>query len=72
MLRDQLSKLTRNARTYYLCTKGAMLKSSLSNPKLLTEDEVMAVSKIAFYQPNMKNVLEKMVAESEVRESLTE
>ena len=44
-----------------------MLESFLPNPELLTDDEVMAVLKIAFHQPAMKSVLEKLATESEAR-----
>lgn len=72
MLRHQLTKLTRNARTHRLCTRASMLESFLPNPELLTDDEVMAVLKIAFHQPAMKPVLEKLATESESRMTLTE
>ena len=67
MLQHQISKLTRNARTRRLCTRAGMLESFLPNPELLTDDEVMAVLKIAFHQPAMKSVLEKLATESEAR-----
>ena len=72
ILQNQISKLTRNARTHRLCTRAGMLESFLPNPELLTDDEVMTVLKIAFHQPAMKSVLEKLAAESEARKTLTE
>lgn len=72
ILGHQISKLTRNARTHRLCTRAGMLESFLPNPELLTDDEVMAVLKIAFHQPAMKSVLEKLATESEARGTLTE
>ena len=72
MLRHQLTKLTRNDRTHRLCTRAGMLESFLPNPEMLTDDEVMAVLKIAFHQPAMKPVLEKLATESEARMTLTE
>lgn len=72
ILKHQVSKLTRNERTHRLCTRAGMLESFLPNPELLTDDEVMAVLKIAFHQPCMKSVLEKLATESEARETLTE
>ena len=72
ILEHQISKLTRNARTHRLCTRAGMLESFLPNPELLTDDEVMTVLKIAFNQPGMKPVLEKLAMESEARETLTE
>ena len=72
ILQNQISKLTRNARTHRLCTRAGMLESFLPNPELLTDDEVMAVLKIAFHQPAMKPVLEKLATESEARGTLTE
>lgn len=71
ILEHQISKLTRNARTHRLCTRAGMLESFLPNPELLTDDEVMTVLKIAFNQPGMKPVLEKLAMESEARKSLT-
>ena len=72
ILQHQISKLTRNARTHRLCTRAGMMESFLPNPELLTDDEVMAVLKIAFHQPAMKSVLEKLATESEARMTLTE
>ena len=72
ILQNQISKLTRNARTHRLCTRAGMLESFLPNPELMTDDEVMIVLKIAFHQPAMKPVLEKLAAESEARKTLTE
>ena len=72
ILQNQISKLTRNDRTHRLCTRAGMLESFLSNPKLLTDEEVMAVLKIAFHQPGMKGILGKLAAESEARKPLTE
>lgn len=72
ILNSRLSKLTRNARTHRLCTRGAMLEGFLPTPELLTDEEVMAVLKIAFHQPSMGEVLKKVATESEARESLTE
>ena len=72
ILQNQITKLTRNARTHRLCTRAGMLESFLPNPELLTDDEVMAVLKIAFHQPSMKEILEKLATESEARKTLTE
>lgn len=72
ILGNQISKLTRNARTHRLCTRAAMLESFLPTPELLTDDEVMAVLRIAFHQPCMGEVLRKLAAQSEARKSLTE
>src|SRR5699024_5509441 len=67
ILQNQISKLTRNARTHRLCTRAGMLESFLPNPERMTDDEVMIVLKIASQQPAMKPVLEKLAAESEAR-----
>lgn len=72
ILEHQVSKLTRNARTHRLCMRAGMLESFLPNPELLTDEEVMTVLKIAFHQPGMKPVLEKLATESEARKALTE
>ena len=72
ILQNQISKLTRNARTHRLCTRAGMLESFLPNPELLTDEEVMTVLKIAFHQPGMKEILGKLAAESEASKPLTE
>ena len=54
ILQNQISKLTRNARTHRLCTRAGMLESFLPNPELLTDDEVMAVAKIAVVPPTAR------------------
>ena len=71
-LQSELKRLNRSERTHRLCTRAGMLESFLPNPELLTDDEVMAVLKIAFHQPAMKPVLEKLATESEARMTLTE
>lgn len=72
ILQSQMSKLIRNARTHRLCTRAGMLESFLPNSELLTDEQVMEVLKLAFRQPCVKEVLEKMVAEGDEGEPLTE
>lgn len=40
ILQNQISKLTRNARTHRLCTRAGMLESFLPNPELLTDEDL--------------------------------
>lgn len=70
ILSHQLSKLTRNARTHRLCTRGAMLEAFLPNPDVLTDEEIMALLKVIFQQDRVKEAVEKLAGESEVRKSL--
>ena len=70
ILNNQLSKLTRNARTHRLCTRGAMLETFLPNPEQLTDDEVMGVLKVVFHTNQAEKLMKKLAAESETRESL--
>lgn len=71
ILHHQLSKLTRNARTHRLCTRGAMLETFLPHPELLTDDEILDTLKIVFHTDQAESVVEKLTTESEARGSLT-
>ena len=70
ILNNQLSRLTRNARTHRLCTRGAMLETFLPNPELLTDDEIMGVLKVVFHTNQAEKLIEKLAAESKERASL--
>ena len=72
ILNHQLSKLTRNARTHRLCTRGAMLETFLPNPELLSDDEVLNALKLIFHTEQAERILEKLETESGAGESLTE
>ncbi len=72
ILNHQLSKLTRNARTHRLCTRGAMLETFLSHPELLEDDEIMNLLKVVFHTDQAERNVEKLATESKARASLTE
>ena len=72
ILNHQLSKLTRNARTHRLCTRGAMLETFLPHPELLEDDEIMGLLKVIFHTDQAERSVEKLATESEARGSLTE
>ena len=60
---------TRRERTHRLCTRAGMLESFLRDPEALTNDQVMALLRIAFEQNPVKEVLEKMLQETYSDES---
>ena len=72
ILNHQLSKLTRNARTHRLCTRGAMLETFLPHPELLPDDEILNALKLIFHTEQAERILEKLETESGAGESLTE
>ena len=55
---------TRRERTHRLCTRAGMLESFLRDPEALTNDQVMALLRIAFEQKPVKEALEKMLQEA--------
>ena len=55
---------TRRERTHRLCTRAGMLESFLRDPEALTNDQVMALLRIAFEQEPIKEALEKMLQEA--------
>ena len=56
-----ISQLTRKERTNRLCTRAGMLESFLRKPEQLSNDQVMALLKVAFAQPEVNEVLEEML-----------
>jgi len=58
-----LDTYTRRERTHRLCTRAGMLESFLHDPEVLTNDQVMALLRIAFEQEPVKEALEKMLQE---------
>ena len=64
-----LDTYTRRERTHRLCTRAGMLESFLHDPEVLTNDQVMALLRIAFEQNPVKEVLEKMLQEAYSDES---
>ena len=61
ILRNQMGKLTRKARTHRLCTRGGMLESFLICPGELTDDQVMELLKLSFRQQEVVLALAKMI-----------
>ena len=60
---------TRRERTHRLCTRAGILESFLHDPEALSNDQVMALLRIAFEQNPVKEVLEKMLQEAYSDES---
>ena len=58
-----LDTYTRRERTHRLCTRAGMLESFLRDPEALTNEQVMALLRIAFEQEPVKEALEKMLQE---------
>jgi len=64
-----LDTYTRRERTHRLCTRAGMLESFLRDPQALSNDQVMALLRIAFEQEPVKEALEKMLQEAYSDES---
>ena len=61
---------TRRERTHRLCTRAGMLESFLHEPEMLSNDQVMALLRIAFDQEPVKDALNKMLQEAYSGKSL--
>ena len=59
-----LDTYDRRERTHRLCTRAGMLESFLRDPEALTNDQVMALLRIAFQQEPVKEALKKMLQEA--------
>ncbi len=59
-----LDTYTRRERTHRLCTRAGMLESFLRDPEALTNDQVMALLRIAFQQEPVKEALKKTLQEA--------
>ena len=55
---------TRRERTHRLCTRAGMLESFLRDPEALSNDQVIALLRIAFKQEPVIEALEKMLQEA--------
>ena len=64
MLQSEIKRLTRNARTHRLCTRGGMVESFIQEPEKLTDDQVMELLTVAFRQPEVSELLQKMLEEA--------
>ena len=60
--------LRRKERNHRIFTRGGMLEAFLQEPLLLTDDQVYALLKIIFHQPEIDQMLKQMIEES--KESL--
>lgn len=63
MLQSEIMRLTRNERTHRLCTRGGMVESFIQEPEKLTDDQVMELLTVAFRQPGVSKLLQKMLEE---------
>ena len=64
MLQSEIKRLTRNERTHRLCTRGGMMEAFIREPEKLTDDQVMELLAVAFRQPEVSALLQKMLEEA--------
>ena len=64
-----MDSYTHRERTHRLCTRAGMLESFLHDPEALSNDQVMALLRIAFQQEPVKEALKKMLQEAYSGES---
>ena len=55
---------THRERTHRLCTRAGMLESFLRDPEVLSNDQVMALLRIAFQQEPVQQTLKKLLQEA--------
>lgn len=60
-LEAEQKKLTKNARTHRLCTRGAMLESHLGDPSILEDEDVSNLLAFAFSQPAVQRKMTSIV-----------
>ena len=63
MLQSEIKRLTRNERTHRLCTRGGMIEAFIQEPEKLSNDQVMELLTVAFRQPEVSGLLQKMLEE---------
>lgn len=61
MLQSEIKRLTRNERTHRLCTRGGMIEAFIQEPEKLSDDQVMELLTVAFRQPAVSDLLQKML-----------
>lgn len=61
MLQSEIKRLTRNERTHRLCTRGGMIEAFIQEPEKLSDDQVMELLTVAFLQPEVSGLLQKML-----------
>ena len=64
MLQSEIRRLTRNERTHRLCTRGGMVESLIQKPEKLSDDQVMELLTVAFRQPEVSELLQKMLEDA--------
>ena len=64
MIHSEIKRLTRNERTHRLCTRGGMIEAFIQEPEKLTHDQVMELLTVAFRQPEVSELLQKMLEEA--------
>ena len=64
MLQSEIKRLTRNERTHRLCTRGGIIETFIKEPEKLTDDQVMELLTVAFRQPEVTALLQKMLEET--------
>ena len=69
ILKNRMSKLTRNERTHRLCTRAGMLESFLKEPTVLTDEDVMELLTFLFHGEAAQKKLDTLIEER--RKTLT-
>ena len=64
VLQSEIKRLTRNERTHRLCTRGGMIERFIQKPEKLTDDQVMELLTVAFRQPEVSELLQKMLEDA--------
>ncbi|MBQ6610689.1 MAG: DUF3847 domain-containing protein [Oscillospiraceae bacterium] len=64
MLQSEIKRLTRDERTHRLCTRGGMIEAFIQEPEKLSDDQVMELLAVAFRQPEVSGLLQKMLEET--------
>ena len=63
MLQSKIKRLKRNERTHRLCTRGGMIEAFIQEPEKLSDDQVMELLTVAFREPEVSGLLQKMLEE---------
>ena len=64
MLQSEIKRLKRNERKHRLCTRGGMIEAFIQEPEKLSDDQVMELLTVAFRQPEVSGLLQKMLEET--------
>jgi hypothetical protein len=64
MLQSEIKRLTRNERTHRLCTRGGMVEAFIQEPEKLSDEQIMELLTVAFRQPEVSGLLQKMLEET--------